>query len=200
MEEIIDIAIEEVSSKWIINHQNMIIKYANRNVEFSDYLLMQTTHNYVKTLEKNFKKNLEDKRKSNPLYLEEELVEELGYSIKDIKSPRFSELVYKVLKNKKNEIMDIIKNRNYNSAPSFSMTVRNNKKISFNGIDLEKGIQVVIPKIRDFDPNFIKDIKEKVSQLDNKLIKHPRERLPYETDEEYENYLKDFYDGGSSKK
>ena len=200
MEEIIDIAIEEVSSKWIINHQNMIIKYANRNVEFSDYLLMQTTHNYVKTLEKNFKKNLEDKRKSNPLYLEEELVEELGYSIKDIKSPRFSELVYKVLKNKKNEIMDIIKNRNYNSAPSFSMTVRNNKKISFNGIDLEKGIQVVIPKIRDFDPNFIKDIKEKVSQLDNKLIKHPRERLPYETDEEYKNYLKDFYDGGSSKK
>ncbi len=200
MEEIIDIAIEEVSSKWIINHQNMIIKYANRNVEFSDYLLMQTTHNYVKTLEKNFKKNLEDKRKSNPLYLEEELVEELGYSIKDIKSPRFSELVYKVLKNKKNEIMDIIKNRNYNSAPSFSMTVRNNKKISFNGIDLEKGIQVVIPKIRDFDPNFIKDIKEKVSQLDNKLIKYPRARLPYETDEEYENYLKDFYDGGSSKK
>lgn len=200
MEEIIDIAIEEVSSKWIINHQNMIIKYANRNVEFSDYLLMQTTHNYVRTLEKNFKKNLEDKRKSKPLYLEEELVEELGYSIKDIKSPRFSELVYKVLKNKKNEIMNIIKNRNYNSAPSFSMTVRNNKKISFNGIDLEKGVQVVIPKIRDFDPNFIKDIKEKVSQLDNKLIKYPRARLPYETDEEYENYLKDFYDGGSSKK
>ena len=201
MKELMDIAIKQVAGEWIIKHQNMIIKYTGRDVEFGDYLLMQVTHNYVSTLERKFNFFVERKRKEDSLYLEEFAVEELGYSIKDIKDPKFSEIIYKVLKSKKTDYMNIIGKGDYTLVDTFSMAVRNNKKINFDGLDLENGVKKVIPKIRDFDPSFVKNVKEKISKLESQKIEveKPRERLNNETDEEYENYLKKFYGGGNSK-
>ena len=201
MERIIDIAIEKVTGEWIKKHLNMIVKYDGRDVEFGDYILMYVTHNYINTLDKKFKEHVAKKRKGNLEYLEEEAIEELGYSEEDIKSPRFRELVYKVLKSKKTECMEIIENCDYYLAKPFSMTVRNNKKIEFSGMDLKRGVQAIIPKIRDYDPTFVDTIKERIEQFtdDNPVVKIPRKKIDNETDEEYERYLKEFY-GGSSKK
>ena len=214
MEELMNNVIDQVTGEWIINHQDMMIKYGGRDVEFGDYILMQITHNYVEKLEKEYKIFIELKRKENPLYLKEEAVEELGYSIEDIKSPKFSELVYKILKSKKTNYIDIIGKGDYKLVDPFTMTVRNNKKITFNGLDLEKGVKRIVPKIRNFDPDFVKTISEKIVQVksqeqeevkemiyneSNEDIVKPRERFYNETDEEYINYLKEFYGGGSSK-
>ena len=162
MKELMDIAIKQVAGEWIIKHQNMIIKYTGRDVEFGDYLLMQVTHNYVASLERKFNFFVERKRKEDSLYLEESAIEELGYSIKDIKDPKFSEIIYKVLKSKKTDYMNIIGKGDYTLVDTFSMAVRNNKKINFDGLDLENGVKKVIPKIRDFDPSFVKKKKKKI--------------------------------------
>ena len=68
--------------------------------------------------------------------------------------------------------------------------------------------------VKIFDPDFVKTISEKIVQLkieekeevkeminneSNEDIVKPRERFYNETDEEYINYLKEFYGGGSSK-
>lgn len=200
MNTIIEKAIDEIAGEWINKNQNMIVKLDGREIEFIDYILMNVTHRYIDKLENDFDNYIKEKRKYEFLFLEEEAIKELGYSKEDIRDPKFIGNVYRVLKSKKKDYIDIIKNNEYSEVKPFSMVVRDNKKIVFNGDDLNRGVRSIIPKIKEYDPNFIETIENKVLDLEQEESKKiiPRERLINETDKEYEEYLSDFY-GGNSK-
>ena len=220
----LDEAIDKVTGDWISKHQDMKINYQGNQIAFDNYILMVATNTFISNLNKKYDviKDLSQKKCElhNISIRDEDLIGFLGYSKEDIASPRFKQTIYRLLISKKDIYMKAIVNTQYNIEP-FTMKVRNDKSIEFTGKDLNKAVRSIIPKIKQFDPDYFIPTESNVKKvadsydLNNELqeekiinnapqeekieIKKPRDRMTYEPPEDYEKYLKEFYDGDNKK-
>ncbi len=169
----IEPAIEQVTKKWIMDHRNMQIIYKGQKVTFQDYLAMKSTENLLNDLEHKFAYYEDNDKRvaqhTGKIYNPSSVINRLGYSLQDIRYPRFQQNLYNILRAQIGFNLSKVCNGSYKDMETVNIRVRNDKKISFTGYDLEKIIQQITPNIVKNDPNFVSSVQ---AQIKNTARQH----------------------------
>ncbi len=168
--KIIESSIDQVLNKWIMDHINKQIIYRGQKIKFQDYITIKVTENLIKTLEEKFiSYETNDKKvaqKNGITYNQIDVINKLGYSLQDIKSPQFKQNIYKILSNKMETIIYKVCN-NYEDVKSIIINVRNGKQISFERhmlLDTIKNLSLIAKNDKNFIQSVQLQIKDNVGQ------------------------------------
>lgn len=161
-------SIGTVTKQWIMSHRNQEITYQNQKLSFQDYVAMKSAEKLVADLEKRFL-NYEEKDKkvaqrNGKTYNQLTVIDRLGYALQDVRSSQFKQGVYRILKDHMGTLLPRICNGSYKDMDTINMTVRNGKKITFSGDDLETIIQRLSVNIAKNDPNFIPTVQATIKK------------------------------------
>ncbi len=163
--KIVESAICSVTKKWIIDHKNDKVtyntKYPGRTFLYKEYLAMKVTEKVIDNLEKKFIHFVRNKDKLPERYgrikNENDVINFLGYSLDDLKSPTFIETIYKHLCSQMDIVLSNMYKTDYTEPIKFN--VRNGKQIRVSYNDFERVIKEQSVKILKRHPNFEKDIR-----------------------------------------
>lgn len=161
-------SIGTVTKQWIMSHRNQEITYQDQKLSFQDYVAMKSAEKLVADLEKRFL-NYEEKDKkvaqrNGKTYNQLTVIDRLGYALQDVRSSQFKQGVYRILKDHMGTLLPRICNGSYKDMDAINMNVRNGKKITFSGDDLETIIQRLSVNIAKNDPNFIPTVQATIKK------------------------------------
>ena len=164
--DILESSIRKVTGDWICNHSSIPVEYHNKKYSFQDYFSIRTTEHIIGNLESRYQ-SLEQSRKNSAKnrhepYNPSSIIDTLGYSLDDLHSTSFRNLLFHNLRNSISSNFSNICNNRY-IAP-ITMNVRNNKTINCTYNDMESVIAKMVPLIERYDPKFISDIKSEISR------------------------------------
>lgn len=158
----IELAIDKITKKWIMEHRNMQITYHGQKLLFQDYIAKQSAERMIEKLEKSFidcEKNYQKReQKTGKTYNKNDIITKLGYTLQDVRSSVFKDNVYKYIRSQMETCLLSICNETYSDMTSIKMNVRNGKQIYFNESDLGGIIRELSVNISKKDPNFARDV------------------------------------------
>lgn len=161
-------SIGTVTKQWIMSHRNQEITYQDQKLSFQDYVAMKSAEKLVADLEKRFlyyeEKDKKVAQRNGKTYNQLTVIDRLGYALQDVRSSQFKQSVYRILKDHMGTLLPRICNGSYKDMDTINMTVRNGKKITFSGDDLEKIIQRLSVNIAKNDPNFIPTVQATIKK------------------------------------
>lgn len=161
-------SIGTVTKQWIMSHRNQEITYQDQKLSFQDYVAMKSAEKLVADLEKRFlyyeEKDKKVAQRNGKTYNQLTVIDGLGYALQDVRSSQFKQSVYRILKDHMGTLLPRICNGSYKDMDTINMTVRNGKKITFSGDDLETIIQRLSVNIAKNDPNFIPTIQATIKK------------------------------------
>ncbi len=161
-------SIGTVTKQWIMSHRNQEITYQDQKLSFQDYVAMKSAEKLVADLEKRFlyyeEKDKKVAQRNGKTYNQLTVIDRLGYALQDVRSSQFKQSVYRILKDHMGTLLPRICNGSYKDMDTINMTVRNGKKITFSGDDLETIIQRLSVNIAKNDPNFIPAFKATIKK------------------------------------
>lgn len=161
-------SIGTVTKQWIMSHRNQEITYQDQKLSFQDYVAMKSAEKLVADLEKRFlyyeEKDKKVAQRNGKTYNQLTVIDRLGYALQDVRSSQFKQSVYRILKDHMGTLLPRICNGSYKDMDTINMTVRNGKKITFSGDDLETIIQRLSVNIAKNDPNFIPTIQATIKK------------------------------------
>ena len=156
-------SIGTVTKQWIMSHRNQEITYQNQKLSFQDYVAMKSAEKLVADLEKRFlyyeEKDKKVAQRNGKTYNQLTVIDRLGYALQDVRSSQFKQSVYRILKDHMGTLLPRICNGSYKDMDTINMTVRNGKKITFSGDDLETIIQRLSVNNAKNEPNFIPTVQ-----------------------------------------
>lgn len=157
-----------VTKQWIMSHRNQEITYQDQKLSFQDYVAMKSAEKLVADLEKRFlyyeEKDKKEAQRNGKTYNQLTVIDRLGYALQDVRSSQFKQSVYRILKDHMGTLLPRICNGSYKDMDTINMTVRNGKKITFSGDDLETIIQRLSVNIAKNDPNFIPTVQATIKK------------------------------------
>lgn len=163
---VLESAIAQVTKNWIMNHRDMLINYQGQKVKFQDYITMKATESLISNLENKFISHEKIDKKiaqnNHKTYNQVSVIDRLGYTLQDVKSPQFKQSIYKILSERMEISLANVCNGSYKNMAPIVISVRNGRQISFKGYDLEKVIQELAPTIARNDSNFTLSVQEKI--------------------------------------
>ena len=161
-------SIGTVTKQWIMSHRNQEITYQDQKLSFQDYVAMKSAEKLVADLEKRFlyyeEKDKKVAQRDGKTYNQLTVIDRLGYALQDVRSSQFKQSVYRILKDHMGTLLPRICNGSYKDMDTINMTVRNGKKITFSGDDLETIIQRLSVNIAKNDPNFIPTVQATIKK------------------------------------
>ena len=161
-------SIGTVTKQWIMSHRNQEITYQDQKLSFQDYVAMKSAEKLVADLEKRFlyyeEKDKKVAQRNGKTYNQLTVIDRLGYALQDVRSSQFKQGVYRILKDHMGTLLPRICNGSYKDMDAINMNVRNGKKITFDGYDLEKIIQGLSVNIARNDPNFIPTVQATIKK------------------------------------
>ena len=161
-------SIGTVTKQWIMSHRNQEITYQDQKLSFQDYVAMKSAEKLVADLEKRFlyyeEKDKKVAQRNGKTYNQLTVIDRLGYALQDVRSSQFKQSVYRILKDHMGTSLPRICNGSYKDMDTINMTVRNGKKITFSGDDLEAIIQRLSVNIAKNDPNFIPTVQATIKK------------------------------------
>lgn len=161
-------SIGTVTKQWIMSHRNQEITYQDQKLSFQDYVAMKSAEKLVADLEKRFlyyeEKDKKVAQRNGKTYNQLTVIDKLGYALQDVRSSQFKQSVYRILKDHMGTLLPRICNGSYKDMDTINMTVRNGKKITFSGDDLETIIQRLSVNIAKNDPNFIPTVQATIKK------------------------------------
>ena len=161
-------SIGTVTKQWIMSHRNQEITYQDQKLSFQDYVAMKSAEKLVADLEKRFlyyeEKDKKVAQRDGKTYNQLTVIDRLGYALQDVRSSQFKQSVYRILKDNMGTLLPRICNGSYKDMDTINMTVRNGKKITFSGDDLETIIQRLSVNIAKNDPNFIPTVQATIKK------------------------------------
>lgn len=161
-------SIGTVTKQWIMSHRNQEITYQDQKLSFQDYVAMKSAEKLVADLEKRFlyyeEKDKKEAQRNGKTYNQLTVIDRLGYALQDVRSSQFKQSVYRILKDHMGTLLPRICNGSYKDMDTINMTVRNGKKITFSGDDLETIIQRLSVNIAKNDPNFIPTVQATIKK------------------------------------
>lgn len=156
------------TKQWIMSHRNQEITYQDQKLSFQDYVAMKSAEKLVADLEKRFlyyeEKDKKEAQRNGKTYNQLTVIDRLGYALQDVRSSQFKQSVYRILKDHMGTLLPRICNGSYKDMDTINMTVRNGKKITFSGDDLETIIQRLSVNIAKNDPNFIPTVQATIKK------------------------------------
>lgn len=164
----LEYSIGTVTKQWIMSHRNQEITYQDQKLSFQDYVAMKSAEKLVADLEKRFlyyeEKDKKEAQRNGKTYNQLTVIDRLGYALQDVRSSQFKQSVYRILKDHMGTLLPRICNGSYKDMDTINMTVRNGKKITFSGDDLETIIQRLSVNIAKNDPNFIPTVQATIKK------------------------------------
>ena len=164
----LEYSIGTVTKQWIMSHRNQEITYQDQKLSFQDYVAMKSAEKLVADLEKRFlyyeEKDKKVAQRNGKTYNQLTVIDRLGYALQDVRSSQFKQSVYRILKDHMGTLLPRICNGSYKDMDTINMTVRNGKKITFSGDDLETIIQRLSVNIAKNDPNFIPTVQATIKK------------------------------------
>lgn len=161
-------SIGTVTKQWIMSHRNQEITYQDQKLSFQDYVAMKSAEKLVADLEKRFlyyeEKDKKVAQRNGKTYNQLTVIDRLGYALQDVRSSQFIQSVYRILKDHMGTLLPRICNGSYKDMDTINMSVRNGKKITFSGDDLETIIQRLSVNIAKNDPNFIPTVQATIKK------------------------------------
>jgi len=161
-------SIGTVTKQWIMSHRNQEITHQDQKLSFQDYVAMKSAEKLVADLEKRFlyyeEKDKKVAQRNGKTYNQLTVIDRLGYALQDVRSSQFKQSVYRILKDHMGTLLPRICNGSYKDMDTINMTVRNGKKITFSGDDLETIIQRLSVNIAKNDPNFIPTVQATIKK------------------------------------
>lgn len=161
-------SIGTVTKQWIMSHRNQEITYQDQKLSFQDYVAMKSAEKLVADLEKRFlyyeEKDKKVAQRDGKTYNQLTVIDRLGYALQDVRSSQFKQSVYRILKDNMGTLLPRICNGSYKDMDAINMNVRNGKKITFDGYDLEKIIQGLSVNIARNDPIFIPTVQATIKK------------------------------------
>lgn len=164
----LEYSIGTVTKQWIMSHRNQEITYQDQKLSFQDYVAMKSAEKLVADLEKRFlyyeEKDKKEAQRNGKTYNQLTVIDRLGYALQDVRSSQFKQSVYRILKDHMGTLLPRICNGSYKDIDAINMNVRNGKKITFSGDDLETIIQRLSVNIAKNDPNFIPTVQATIKK------------------------------------
>lgn len=164
--KVLESSIGKVTKQWIMNHRNQQITYQGQKMLFQEYIAMKSTEKLIADLERRYLSYEENDKKvaqrNGTKYNPTTVNDRLGYTLQDVRSPRFKQNIYRVLRDKMISSLPQVCNGSYKDMDAINMNVRNGKQITFSGYDLETIIQQLSVNISKNDPNFISSVQAEI--------------------------------------
>ena len=161
--KVLENSIGKVTKQWIMNHRNQQITYQGQKMLFQEYIAMKSTEKLIADLERRYLSYEENDKKvaqrNGTKYNPTTVNDRLGYTLQDVRSSRFKQNIYRVLRDKMISSLPQVCNGSYKDMDAINMNVRNGKQITFSGYDLETIIQQLSVNISKNDPNFISSVQ-----------------------------------------
>ena len=164
--KVLENSIGKVTKQWIMNHRNQQITYQGQKMLFQEYIAMKSTEKLIADLERRYLSYEENDKKvaqrNGTKYNPTTVNDRLGYTLQDVRSSRFKQNIYRVLRDKMISSLPQVCNGSYKDMDAINMNVRNGKQITFSGYDLETIIQQLSVNISKNDPNFISSVQAEI--------------------------------------
>ena len=164
--KVLENSIGKVTKQWIMNHRNQQITYQGQKMLFQEYIAMKSTEKLIADLERRYLSYEENDKKvaqrNGTKYNPTTVSDRLGYTLQDVRSSRFKQNIYRVLRDKMISSLPQVCNGSYKDMDAINMNVRNGKQITFSGYDLETIIQQLSVNISKNDPNFISSVQAEI--------------------------------------
>lgn len=164
--KVLESSIGKVTKQWIMNHRNQQITYQGQKMLFQEYIAMKSTEKLIADLERRYLSYEENDKKvaqrNGTKYNPTTVNDRLGYTLQDVRSSRFKQNIYRVLRDKMISSLPQVCNGSYKDMDAINMNVRNGKQITFSGYDLETIIQQLSVNISKNDPNFISSVQAEI--------------------------------------
>lgn len=164
--KVLESSIGKVTKQWIMNHRNQQITYQGQKMLFQEYIAMKSTEKLIADLERRYLSYEENDKKvaqrNGTKYNPTTVNDRLGYTLQDVRSSRFKQNIYRVLRDKMISSLPQVCNGSYKDMDAINMNVRNGKQITFSGYDLEIIIQQLSVNISKNDPNFISSVQAEI--------------------------------------
>lgn len=164
--KVLENSIGKVTKQWIMNHRNQQITYQGQKMLFQEYIAMKSTEKLIADLERRYLSYEENDKKvaqrNGIRYNPTTVNDRLGYTLQDVRSSRFKQNIYRVLRDKMISSLPQVCNGSYKDMDAINMNVRNGKQITFSGYDLETIIQQLSVNISKNDPNFISSVQAEI--------------------------------------
>ena len=127
---IIDNAIKKARNNWLINNQDMIIPYNGEKITIKQWVSKRITKTIIDKFEHSYKTiktmRVNDANKKGIPYSEEDTNKFLGYTLKDLSSPKFFEFINR-------KVEHIVEEYLFNSCPN-----------NFNINDIKVNSQLIV--------------------------------------------------------
>lgn len=164
--KVLENSIGKVTKQWIMNHRNQQITYQGQKMLFQEYIAMKSTEKLIADLERRYLSYEENDKKvaqrNGTKYNPTTVSDRLGYTLQDVRSSRFKQNIYRVLRDKMISSLPQVCNGSYKDMDAINMNVRNGKQITFSGYDLETIIQQLSVNISKNAPNFISSVQAEI--------------------------------------
>lgn len=166
--KILEKSIRDVTTQWIMNHRTQHVTYKGQEMTFQDYIAFKSAEKMIEDLERRYLSYERDEiriaQRDGKTYNPNDLVNRLGYSINDVRSPQFFQNIYGILKNRMGISLPQVCNGIYQDMDNIDINVRNNKHVTFHGYDLEKIITELAPTIYKYDSNYMVMIQTEIKK------------------------------------
>lgn len=164
--KILEPIVDNNTKKWILNHKNTLIKYQSRMIPFQEYFAIKVTEHFINRLEMYYGFEVESherlaKRENRP-YNEKDVVNRMGYSLVDIKSQKFYNLVFSRINAKIGGILDSLCKGQSISIKDFVVKGRNGKEVKMYESDFKEVIHEMASKIAKNDPSFLTNLQGEI--------------------------------------
>ncbi|MDE6292698.1 MAG: hypothetical protein K2L98_03365 [Bacilli bacterium] len=158
--------IDKNTKKWIMDHRTDKIKYRDSMITFQEYFARKVVEHYVKRLEMyyGFEVTAQERlaERENRKYCESDVVMRMGYTLSDIKSPKFMQSMFNRINAKIGEFLVDLVNGKSISMKDFTVKGRNGKEIKMYEADLKEVMHEVASRIAKNDPSFVSTIQSEI--------------------------------------
>lgn len=158
--------VDRNTKKWIIDHRMMKIKYKDTMIPFQEYFARKVIEHYINRLELyyGFEVSSQERlaKRENRPYNEVDVINRMGYSLTDIKSPKFIQSMFNRINAKIGGFLVDLCNSKSISMKEFVVKGRNGKEIKMYEADLREVMHEVASKIAKNDPNFVSNIQSEI--------------------------------------
>ena len=158
--------VDRNTKKWIMDHRMMKIKYKDMMIPFQEYFARKVIELFINRLETyyGFEVSSQERiaKKENRPYNEADVINRMGYSLTDIKSPKFIQSMFNRLNAKIGGFLVDLCNEKSISMTDFVVKGRNGKEIKMHEGDLREVMHKVASKIAKNDPSFVSTIQSEI--------------------------------------
>ncbi len=161
--ELLENAIRRETIKFI-QDTSLQIKYQGRNMTFTEFVTLKAVEMLLNSLEKKYLSRVEsDKRHLKGGEVNYQNIDEhFGYSLQDLHSSSFREMIYQSIKGHIPSLLEKLANKTYTNNDAIHIPVLHGKKIVFSDYNLEQVIKQMAGFISKNSPDFIAKVQNSI--------------------------------------